>query len=120
MDCTIDNTHMIYLLKKLSDTSSTITQTQLVNKVNEKLTELSAKTEKDMLLAEMNSILNCVKSGQKEFTIDKPGPTISDEGITFSITITPNAAGGRRSKARRTKKGTRKGKTAKKRGHRRS
>ena len=110
---------MILILKG----SDSITKGDFEAKVNKQINILR-ETEMERATAlekEKVRMLSYVTSKPIVFDVDKgTSETNGHEMLQFTITITPNAAGGRRSKARRTKKGTRKGKTAKKRGHRRS
>jgi hypothetical protein len=127
--CIIDHRAIILMLNGLSSADGvTITEKngdKVINipkgifkkKVNEVATISSQEYD---LSQQKQKIIECLDSGTTTFIVDYPGVSLSDGTIQFTIIITPNAAGGRRSKARRTKKGTRKGKTAKKRGHRRS
>ena len=120
-DCAITNVYMkLNVLKELSKSeNATITKTMFIDKV-EKVAKGLPEPQRGALLKEKDKILMCIKNGTNEFLVEHVGDSIHDEMISFDITFAPNATGGRRSKARRTKKGKRKGKTAKKRGHRRS
>jgi len=93
-------------------------------KVNEVAKTLLAgplsKNNKDALSQQVKKINACLDSGTTTFTVDYPGEHLRDEMLHFSIIITPNATGGRRSKTYRTKKGKRKGTRRRQRGHRRS
>jgi len=112
------------MLNNLSD-GVTINKKTGTKEISQKVFEEQANAlvekseDKDALKEQIEGITDCLDKGMRKFIIDYPGTRMS-EVIDFSITITPNTAGGRRSKTRRTKRGKRKGKTAKKRGHRRS
>lgn len=95
---------------------TTITKREFINKVNKIAEELS-EPDKSAFLREKDAILACVKNGNNEFIVEHVGDTIHDEMISFDITITPNATGGRRSKTYRTKKGKRKTARRRQRGH---
>jgi hypothetical protein len=91
-----------------SDSAVTITKSEFINKVDKVAQDLSDPSSKSAFLREKGEILTCVKNGTTVFDVDRPGNGPSD-GISLKIIITPNTAGGRRSKTRRTKKGKRKG-----------
>ena len=128
----IGNVDMILMLNKLtSEYGVTITNNNdgekeyvTINRniFKQKVDDLEmglSKEKKEDIRNQMHRINDCLKSGIKNFTIDYPGSSGSNGMINFIIEIRGDITGGRRSKTYRTKKGTRKGKTAKKRGHRR-
>ena len=84
------------------------------------LVEKKKSEDKDVfaLTQQIKGITDCLDKGMTEFIIDYPGTGMS-EMIHFTIIITPNTAGGRRSKTRRAKKGKRKETKRRRRGHRR-
>ena len=88
--------------------------------LNELLTDEKLDPTKSVnLLDQIIRINECLGSGTNTFTVDDPGESPRDGTKNFSIIITPNATGGRRSKTYRTKKGKRKTRR-RQRGHRRS
>jgi len=119
VDPFIHNNDMILILKG----SRSITRGDFEAKVNEQVNILR-KTEMERATAlekEKDRMLSYVTSKPIVFDVDKgTSETNGDEMLDFSITITPNATGGRRSKTYRTKKGKRKTARRRQRGHRRS
>ena len=96
----------------------TITKGEFINKVDKVAQDLS-EPYKSAFLREKDAILTCVQNGNNTFDIETVGRSSSNEMLDFTITITPNATGGRRSKTYRTKKGKRKGTKRRRRGYRR-